>query len=1388
MADDGENDAEGDDVLFRELQTTAVYDSLQRQPPERHILTLSRAEAEYAPLADALAAPNRAAMDSSGPEIVVQLRKRAGRVQLLFDGFVSDGAADADGVLVHELAFHKGLHEDWETKTRVLSPLAIIAAVEDGQLPLQSVKVSVWQSFETRNRPIGEAVMLAEVNLQPHRVTDVRCAVVRAPFPLTIAHPPVVTIPDGQWRDAKIAMENQARFLSIVPNGLAAAWNILAQNPGATLGALAGYATRGALVTFLGWLAGRFGMPVVTHILDPLRNPPPVPAGATPGAQAGNTVNVLYEGIRSYLNTRPYPKERDVTFTLEEFAKALETLAILKPLNDPNRLVSDPIAESKSVTFRHERAIWHWLATKRDGDADPNSILVNFGLNRDASTTVRVRLSVDDPMACAPETQHHEIRCVRTDGRILGAAASGVLHDLRRVQHAIKKMVVMLSTVVSQQGDQLSWADRNFLEPIWYAVQKRFQTAQGVQGIIRNATRFTAQQWTYKTSPNGPDQNARVEWFRTIQARIEEKLIRPFFEPEGPVSVLLQSIEDTLNNPQAPLASPKVEWVRRLPQRVRSSVTTSLFARGVDYSTEYADVFTKDATVREFTPYAKLAQLLTRTMKQGGTALRRFVRGWEAHQITQVALECMCLDARVPATGGFRDAPRWSTLTLSTPVDVQFASAIVSVPERTQRQLRFVARRAQQQSDKSVLEALGLAHTNADLLACQTFGDLWVAELLAMHEARNSRQVQMLEQASQRAVARLRAAGDLLLRLVVGDNPSTEAIESVDVAPSRSAIALVATQAGRDAGRLLERVLFSEDYALVRATMVPLIRSCAHACTRAASAFAKQVPTRLPHGPAASLFGDRHDGVAAFLRARSMTSDPAIVSAITAAYPAVRLLDASDVYGPEQATSLRMRAPAKRAATTPGHDAVAAMRSRLAALQMEPSADDVENLTVDELADALAVVKLGDTRRRSFYVPFGCGNTRPAPTFPPCAAPMFGTVPVFCDELASAFKLVQACLYGAQPSDRASNSLCVLLNPVLDCLPDPNQGSEVETAHPNVLQVDRVAGANGQPCVRVTYAASRAPDADAPVPPTDATDDALAPTKASEVRGAAGGSDATYVEMSARVSSIAWNAERVVQAVVAAVASAAPNPDGLGAIELALTLPPDSKGRSHWYVRTDPPFFLSQRDKQIEENAMFAILRLDLHLYTYEMLVTEASNNYLAQMMVPANGVDQALADARTRMPNSDWVVMSGVYDAILATIGQAFLDADDQQVAAALSPTISQTQAALKAVLKIPFASSNARIANARRLLQAQPVAQALPLWDDEESRRALVGALGLGVAMLAPLLQGVRITCAPIALGQRDAECTTAVTRLVGAFDRCKAVRLSEACLLVSEHMRSR
>ena len=1413
MADDvasggaGEAEEEGEDVLFRELQTTSVYDSVQRAPPERHILTLSRAEAAYQDIAAAAAAPDTAAIAQSAPEIVVQVRKRAGAVQLLIDGFVSEGTQDPGvaNLRVHYLDFHKGLHEDWETKTRVFSPLAIVAAVEDGQHPMQRVTVATVQRFFSRGGRIGDPALLAEVGLVPHRVSDVRCAVVRAPYPLKFSRPFTLTISDATKKD-KAYNKNVIGSILTVAEGTATAlatavWlDPSGTAPGIYYFSWAGAAFIGFAISALLKLYGQDWLAAINKHFFGIKNVNPLDSDVKVYKR---TMKVLFAGTKEYLTARPIPQEQDVTYTLEEFAKTLETLSVLKSLDDDDDVVQvDDLVNHHD--FRREKVLWHWLTSE-----DAGVISSASGLKVDESSTagLHVRISIDDPMACAPGTQHHEIYCGRADAYYLGAAAGGAKHDLARIRQAIVSYTAMLNDAIHSKNTAQTWPDKYILAPCHYfghVLAERWRKNPTNMGLFRKVKAYTTAEWNDKQGPSGYDN--RTAWFKKALELLNAKLLQPFFGADGPVADLVGELNKALESPRTPLASPQTAWVRKLPQRVRAQLGTSLFPRAEDFAAEYVDVYTEKAIVREFTSRSGLVKLVTTTMKQSKTALQRFVKQWEAGSSTHIALVCMCEGASVPPTGGFREPPRWSALTLSTPTDVQFAAAIASVPERTRRRLRLVARRAQQTCDKSVLEALGLAHTNADLLACQVFGDLWVAELIAMHEASDARQVQMLEQASRRAAARLRAAGDHLLRLVVGGNPSMtpDNDDGADVAPTSADIALVATQAGRDAGRMLDRILFSQDFAAVRAAMVPLIRNCAYTAKRAAAAFERRVPVLLPHAPTASLFGDSHDGVAAFLRARSLTGNAALVHAITAAYPSALLLDDAGTFSPKQVAALRARVPSKRLAKVSRSQVVAAMRFRLASLQMEPTADDVENLSIDDLAEKLAAVEL-DGATRSYYVPFGFGDARPAPTFPPCAAPLFGTVPVFCDALAYGFGSVLRCLKDQQESTNPpTKPLCVRLVPVLDCLRDPNAGPEVETAHPNVVHIART-NVDGKECVTVTYAASRAPTLTGAAP--SARTPVATPLPVAEVKRAAEASgdaedDARAVAMAARVSSTAWNAERVVQAVAAALASASIGEE-FDAVELTLVLPPDGNERSYWYSESPDPFRMQQGQMRRRVEALRLCRHLNLiseqHLGLLDWIFTKTQT---PGALWGQPGIDRELP------PDKDWLEVARMRDQVLdvpdpttnpSTVRQTLLApglgapaeeyAELEKRTRAIFPLITKAQNELKALLERgPIVGTSADIAKARRVLKAAPPPTAKRLAvSNEASRRALIGSLGLGIGMLVPLLQDVRVACASVELHEGDGDCKPAVARVVDAFGACEAVRLSEACLVVSQYVLS-
>ena len=413
-------------------------------------------------------------------------------------------------------------------------------------------------------------------------------------------------------------------------------------------------------------------------------------------------------------------------------------------------------------------------------------------------------------------------------------------------------------------------------------------------------------------------------------------------------------------------------------------------------------------------------------------------------------------------------------------MDIRFAAALASPTEHSQQRIRVVVKRGA--GTPSVLEALKLEHSDFSLMACQVFGDLWADELVALYRTSTHKQAEMLEMASMRAAVRLRAAGELLLQLVAPRRPGDDVGGYSDVALNGTDVALVATQPGRDAARLVGRVLFSQAYLAVRSVLSNELRDAARAVTRAATVFERAPPVTLPHEACASLFGDRLDGLAAFLRAKDLSNDRVVLEAMVAAYPSARLLvlnsdnEAESVQRARYTPSPIVKARAK---VTTSSELVRAMRFRLASLRIDtPSLDAAvaspQSITADQLATRLAATSIGSNNHYSFYVPFGFGDAQPPPTLPPCAAPLFGTVPVHGPALAERLPIDRVGVgpdaagerqvHAGDPA-RARNRLHQAASKRSE-----RRGRPIRFTTPNVVQVLR----DGDEVV-VRYTASRMP-------------------------------------------------------------------------------------------------------------------------------------------------------------------------------------------------------------------------------------------------------------------------------------------------------------------------
>lgn len=1432
-----------DALLFRALATTSLYEPVEGDASERRVATLSAANPTYA-VYPADSVDVRSDVDGA-PEIVVQVRKRGGKAQLLIDGFVSEGVEDpkSKNVWTHNLTWHRGLHGDDETGTRVFSPIAVVAAVEDGQHAFQNVTVAVVRQFARRgvpNKALPETV-LSETRLVGHRVDEARCRVVRVPYPLSYPPPPTITIFDNVQRQKRMVttkLSNVGELFALLATVAQGDWAkgatnalsykeqlfsaIVAVSPLLPISAITG----GAI--YFGWLKTAVaGLALAKEFYD-TNSITNVDERAV--KQVGGLLRVASSTILRLQQMPKIPPIRSTRFSLSELTAAIEAIAMKRDMpGDDEPIDTDVIhATGQDEQFRREEILWNWLhgddSTSELAQADTSRLVVNDK----HAVQIRLRISVDDALGCAGTATYHEIRCEREDNCLLGAAAAGTLEELNRLYYAVTKLQETLEEALQDRpgADQVftgrywfDWAYYNaqFYGKLFNEKWKRFRdNTESAGPLLWKALRDSMSVATTILD------NRRNSLKAVVQG-LNDKLAGLLFEPGSPGASLLERIEDALASKRCPVP-PNGHWVRTLPQRATASGARTLYSASADDSAGHLDVQMQGVFTRVFSEYNDASKWFATSMASGALALRRYVREWEASSATRIRLVCVCAPGReLMSVPRLTPPAAHGTLALTTPPDMLFAGAVAVATEDAQRRIRLVVERKRTAPQKSALEALGLAHSDASLLACQVFGELWVDELLALWALGDSTQAEMLEQASFRASERLGAAGELLLNLLVTQNPSTTlSSDTDDVAPDRTDPSLVATQAGRDAGLLLDRSLFGQNYVAVRVAMTPFLRDAARAAVRAAQAFARAVPTALPHEPiAALLHGHQVDGVAAFVRIRRAAGDDAaVVQAATAAYPSTRLLpptggawdDAQQERYEDEAKALGTpQLPDRRGTTV--RALLETARFRLAGLRMDvETGSATPTTTIGALAERLGKARLS-APGASFYVPFGFGDAHPAPTLPPCAAPMFGSVPVFGDALTDALRR------GRPNGVALARALRIRLKPSFGCLvplKETRDAGQAESVHPNVVQVVRSAVQNE---VTVHYSASRAPDGRASRPSADgavAVAAAVARAKVDATAKAHVRSEAT-VELAAAVASLAWNAERVVQAVMAALASAAT--DDFGAVELSLTVPPDDRGGSPWYTRPENPIALAQKKRLVERRVDIGTRVLDMVAGSYEEGVAKLVDEieYLIKTSIGNWRVEHrnAVEFFRTKQmafkqrgKDADWHALAiAAQDALEALLTDETLQVyysernKDRGNVSGLAP-ISDTEKAKfvasvqkrRASLRVrvdAMGRTQGRLRVAQQRVAQQRAAESVGAADADETkkvgqarqRHALVGALGVGMAMLVPLVgDALALRCgtidAPGADAMRDAAADDAVR---AAFAADVPLRLSEACLVV-------
>ena len=1379
------------------------------------VMTLERSEAEYVklkPLSVDEAYSSFKAAVAGPPQIVVQLRKRNGAVQLFLDGHHSEGTD-------HRLYWHAGLHHDEETMQRILSPLAIVCALEDGQRPLRSVRVGLWQTLvDAAGTAVHDPVLLSERILYPHRVSDVRSYATLAPYPIPYQAMPVVRIFDDREKRMKEAelkvkyakgvMQNLYKTLKRSQNldsgaGLNEVLNnviALGDTGIESIQNILFYTAAAAGILYVGPQKSAFFKSIMdaltTKRLDDLFDP------ALATTIAGDYIWTMLT------NPKPPPPQR-VSFNLRELAKVLETLVALRSSRDDSGggggggnggnegkagkaafilplLGRDESRERLRTTaaqsaFGHsEMLFWDWLTSEKAANRESKFGLLDSDdllYESKPQTALHITIDADNSFECASNdatSARHEIRCAREDAYYLGSASVGALDDLRRIQKSLRRLVTILSSNDALLNSLLYWAVFRPTEMIAGFAQTAAQKTLNPGGALSKQAIRTAM------SKLLGDEATSFEQFEQANRRDLDRarsaigqLTECFLMEAGSGWKLKERMERAIESKGQPKARPErpIAWTRHLPQRVGVSHFSYLFGVGQQFSMQHVDVETLTSIVREHTGYHDASQVLSATLKAGERYLRRRVPHWEARSDTRVLLKVECVSINKDNAPPHREGDAcFSTLALTTPIDIQFAGAVSRFTEESLRCIRFVVKRAQQKCDKSILEALGLEHKSEDLFACQVFGDLWASELIALHQRSDPtrEQLQMLEQASSRATARLRALGNHLLSVfTVREQADVGDGSEDDVAPEVSDIAFHATLAGRDAAHLLARLLFARDDFEVRAVMTPVVRSAAAAAVRVSGVFERAVPARLPHEPLASLFSDRADCVAAFLRATELLpyDDVPARRAMVAAYASARLMsdEESAMYASALAEAPLQEWNDERIESAA--DLLVAMRFRTASLRIDHDVlglvDDMENIQIDGLA-----TKLTRTGKEgvAFYVPFGFGDARPAPTLPPCSVPMFGSVPVFGWHLDYVFGLFDLVVMrpeydNANVADPNPNNdaLRVRLEPSLRCLERvPFQANEESAAHPNVVHVlpDELPSR-----FKARFLASVSRSRKGQLPPFNYDYETTVSALAHAHR-----CDAGAMEMAHEVSSIGWNAERVLQSIVAALACANALDGSIDemTIGIELVLPSFADYADSWYkrrvqARTDGPQRALDRAKLKHSNAKLLATYVQMLKQTIEQL--EQREQALQNTPAGPTVLQQELQDVRGALPALQWWLDNRLGG------DQAQQIADDD---------VAETEQAMQ---------------EAERELQAAK--EELTLDADEavqRAKRVLLGAVGIGMAMASALVFPIRLQLRRLSVASGDARGLFPVgdgpyPGVAKRFSKCDAVRLSEACLIISQ-----
>tara|TARA_B110001452_G_C15241073_1_gene429686 strand:+ start:1658 stop:6424 length:4767 start_codon:yes stop_codon:yes gene_type:complete len=906
-------------------------------------------------------------------------------------------------------------------------------------------------------------------------------------------------------------------------------------------------------------------------------------------------VLAAFNGMVKVMSEKPLPEPDRIHLTLDELASTLEALGALTSLSDAQ--VSPLTADA---AFRRETAVWAWLTMpptkegflrlryKPSTMCDTSELLDANGVvpHTTASVKTTIEIVIDDNEECDRDPRFEFAFQDDDDERLLALADQGILGSIDRLQRAIQRFEDRLVSAIRDK--ELAWV------PIPGVVGQVVAQDRFVQPAAYWWDYFTYGPYaTYlceslSLQPKSYQERGlkelgfnRLGMLSIVHDNLPKKLLEPFVNRNGPGQRMRAIVQDAVDRRMPKTIRPQTAaWVRTFPQKTKS--LSVFFPNVVTLNFDEFDVQSLDSIVREASVIKDAVTETTRSFRRSIEILRRVLDENERGSTNRLVLRCAHRDLSTLAAS---DRTRLRLvlpiesygLVLQLPADVRNRNRVVD--QDTARRMKLLSSRLAQTTLRRVPSLSKILDDEDGFTSLAIFAELWTDEVVTRFRQDDSRGKQtyfVMKAASRGATERAVALADLVLDTTQQRHHGFFAQDDP---------ILAATRAGQDARRFARRLWLRpnatpEEVAGARA-LATVVKSTVVLLG------AKAETVAIPSEPLQSLVMDGveggHTGHYAYERAllcaagaTDANTSTRVARALCAAYPS--LLFEGRVHPALKLPVPGPAVPAPQPRLAPVVVPAEAQRvasellvrmsklrldfPELQLLELENDVDGLANrmgrmhvTTVDAPGARSNFVGLRANLAR-FHVPFGYGDPPPSLGKQPVSAIMFGSVPVSVDAVRVALRDAAVCLDNAEalrrglvppPLSRVATRRIVLRTADSCRRGNESYVSEVPTIitarnDPQAQQPWKtVKIATPDPVVEYQFTASTHAAADAfyvatPRTPPPATVFLAYPNPSALLRSYRQELDS--LKDAAVVSQLAWNAERILQCHLAAVAQA----------------------------------------------------------------------------------------------------------------------------------------------------------------------------------------------------------------------------------------------------------